>query len=362
MRVLLSIFLSLLPSLLLAQASQPVTAGRVEALEGDVRIYSPAGSMRTAKPGDVVSEGDSIVTGSDGEVHLAMEDEGQIAIRPNTRLRIARYKAEGGSSDTSIIALVQGALRSVTGWIGKYNPKGYAIRTPTATIGVRGTDHETTVLPSGSGSGEAGTYDKVNHGATTLTTQHGSTEVRPDQAGFVPSKGKAKPRLLPSVPSFYRPARLDDRFANLHESVRQKLDVKRSERIEVLRERRQKLDDIRRDRTSGAHPAANASRPDTTGARAGQERRFEHAEQRRQDQNRKFEERRRHFEEQRPGEPRRLQERGSGGDLLHGDRRDAAGQRSPPIGIDGAAGGGARAGAQGERRGPQGGGHGGGRN
>lgn len=361
MRVLLSIFLSLLPSVLMAQPAQPVTAGRVDALEGDVRIYSPSGSMRTAKTGDVVSEGDSIVTGDDGEVHLAMEDEGQIAIRPNTRLRIAKYKAEGGSGDTSIIALVQGALRSVTGWIGKYNPKGYAIRTPTATIGVRGTDHETTVLTTGGPDGEAGTYDKVNHGATLLSTQHGTTEVRPNQAAFVSLKGKAKPRLLAAVPAFYRPARLDGRFANLHDSVRQKLDVKRAERIEVIRERRQKLDDMRRGRATEARTPTGASRPETSGVRSGQEKRFEHAEQRRRDQNRKFDERRRDFEEHRPGEPRRLQERNSGGDLPRGERRNAMGQPNPSAGSDGAAGG-ARAGAHGERRGPQGGGQGGGRN
>jgi hypothetical protein len=235
MKFLFFLWLALMPLFVWAQQTP---AGRVEESQGDARIYDSAKTMRLARIGEVVYEGDSIVTGVDGEVHLAMEDEGQIAVRPNTRMRIAKYKAEGGSSDTSLIALVQGALRSVTGWIGKYNPKGYAIRTPTATIGVRGTDHETMVIEQGSHEGEAGTYDKVNHGATLLSTEHGKTEVRPNQAGFVSLSGKSKPRVLPSIPASFRPARMDTRFHNLHDKVRQQIDTKRTQRIEAIKERR----------------------------------------------------------------------------------------------------------------------------
>ncbi len=288
-----------------AAVAETTVAGRIDETRGDVRIYDPAQTMRIAKVGEVVNEGDSIVTGLDGEVHVAMEDEGQIAVRPNTRLRIAKYRAEGGSGDTSIIVLVQGALRSVTGWIGKYNPKGYAIRTPTATIGVRGTDHETTVLTAGGPDGEAGTYDKVNQGATLLSTQHGTTEVRPNQAGFVSLKGKAVPRLLASVPAFYRPARLDGRFERLHEQVAQRLDTKRTQRIEAVKERRLKLDDARRDKAADRGARDGAKRGDAEQRAQQQQQRAEQAEHRRQEQQRQFDERRKRLEEHRPGEARR---------------------------------------------------------
>lgn len=251
---------------LLAFAQQ---AGRIEQVEGDARVYDKAQTMRTVKVGDAVTEGDTIVTGAGGEVHLAMADEGQIAVRPNTRMTIAKYRADGGNTDTSIISLVQGALRSVTGWIGKYNPKGYAIRTPTATIGVRGTDHETMVVAKG-GEGEAGTYDKVNHGETLLSTKQGQTVVRPNQAGFASLAGKTKPRVLASVPHFFRPAKLDTRFQKLHENVHQRIETKRKERIEKIREQRQKIDAAKQSRAHQAeqrklqhdaqHPAAAARR------------------------------------------------------------------------------------------------------
>lgn len=350
-KLLFCLWLSLVP---LFAGAQQTPAGRIEEVQGDARIYDPASNMRLAKVGEVVSEGDSIVTGADGEVHLAMEDEGQIAIRPNTRMRIAKYRAEGGSSDTSIIALVQGALRSVTGWIGKYNPKGYAIRTPTATIGVRGTDHETMVIAQG-GDGEAGTYDKVNHGATLLSTPHGQTEVRPNQAGFASLAGKAKPRVLPSVPTFFRPARLDNRFQNLHEKIRQQVDAKRGQRIEALKERRQKPEGGRVDRDAQPARQHEGLRPRSAEQRSQiQQERRERAEQKQQENRQRFEGGQQRMESHRPGdarkqnlnEPQRMNERmnDQGGMRDQGARNQPGGPRP---GGDGRPGGGHPGGGRG---------------
>lgn len=327
--------------------AEPGVAGRVEESEGDARIYDPAQVMRPAKAGEVVREGDSIVTGADGEVHLAMEDEGQIAVRPNTRMRIAKYKAEGGSSDGSVIALVQGALRSVTGWIGKYNPKGYAIRTPTATIGVRGTDHETRVIPEGSGEGEAGTYDKVNQGATVLSTAQGRTEIRPNQAGFVSFSGKARPRVLAAVPTFFAPARFDRRFENLHERVRERVDVRRKERIESFKERRRQLGE-QRAQQRGDHLRAQE------GNRAGQREQWqerqrerrEKLESARQENRQRGEGRERRRDERAPGDGRRSEpdRRGAGAEhKLRRERETRAGEHRPGAAGPGGGGPGGRA-------------------
>lgn len=223
---------------LLAAAQQ---AGRIELADGVVWIYDAAKNARQPKIGEAINAGESVVTGGDGELHLAMEDGGQIAVRPNTRMRIEKYRAEGAADDRSVIGLFQGALRSVTGWIGKYSARNYQIRTPTATIGVRGTDHETHVIPPDSEEGEAGTYDKVNVGSTLLTTPQGATEIHPNQAGFVPHFGKVRPALLPAVPGFFRPGRHEGRFADLHERVHRQLEQRRNERIRQLAERRAQI-------------------------------------------------------------------------------------------------------------------------
>src|SRR5262249_58079165 len=96
-----------------------------------------------------------------GEVHLRMEDGGYIAVRPGTRMRIVNFRAEGGSDDRSVIGLLDGSFRSVTGWIAKLGPQRAIVRTPTATIGIRGTEHEPLVIPEGSSRGDPGTYDRV---------------------------------------------------------------------------------------------------------------------------------------------------------------------------------------------------------
>lgn len=128
-------------------------------------------------------------------------------------------------------------MRSITGWIGKTNPQAYAIKTPVATIGVRGTDHETMVIlapESGQpqSAGVPGTYDKVNQGSTVVRTDKGSVVVTPNQAAFAELEGKAAPRLLASIPDFYKPTlhekRIEERRDTLekemltHRSVRQK--------------------------------------------------------------------------------------------------------------------------------------------
>jgi hypothetical protein len=224
------------------------TAGKVDLVDGEVQIIDVAKNARTPKLGDVLSVGDSVVTGADGELHLAMEDGGQMAVRPNTRMTVDKYKAEGGTDDRSVISLMQGALRSVTGWIGKFQPKNYQIRTPTATIGVRGTDHETRVIPPDSKEGEAGTYDKVNAGSTLLRTQHGTTEVHPNQAGFASFTGKKRPAVLAAVPGFFRPTKHEGRFADLHEKVHKELGQRRDERIKKVKETRAQFDNAKNER------------------------------------------------------------------------------------------------------------------
>lgn len=216
---------------LMAWAQQ---AGKVDFVDGSVKIVDAANKERLPKVGEMINEGETVHTGKDGELHLAMLDGGELGIHPNTRMRIEKYKAEGGKDDISTFSLLQGAMRSVTGWIGKYNTRNYSIRTPTATIGVRGTDHETRVIPEGSSEGEPGTYDKVNAGATQIRTKYGTTDVRPNQAGFFGFNARSKPTLLARVPELFRPMRSEKRFEGLHEKIRERVGGLRQERAKFV--------------------------------------------------------------------------------------------------------------------------------
>lgn len=220
-------------------SAEAVLAGKTALVEGDVRIFDKEKQLRRPKVGDPLYKGDSIVTGKDGEVHFDMEDGGYIGVRPSTKMRIANYKAEGGPDDISVIGLLEGSFRSVTGWIGKLGRRRYQINAPAATIGIRGTEHEPKVILEGSAEGDPGTYDRVYNGETFMQTPKGTVSVRPNQAGFAPVRGGVAPRVLDRIPDHFRPTRNETRFQGLHNRIQQNLDQQRQQRIKQIQQRRQ---------------------------------------------------------------------------------------------------------------------------
>ncbi|MGC2047818.1 MAG: FecR domain-containing protein [Gallionella sp.] len=188
-----------------AEQSAIRLAGNVIYSQGMVEAKSDGRSRQLAK-GDPVCVGETIVTSQSGKLQIKMTDDGLVAIRPGTQLKIEQYAYSGSSDDTSVFALLRGASRFVTGNIGKRNPQKDLIRTQTATIGVRGTDHEATVILSGEGSGfVSGTYDKVNTGVTFIRTEIGEIDIHPNEVGLAADIGKM-PILLKDIPDFYTTA------------------------------------------------------------------------------------------------------------------------------------------------------------
>ena len=208
-------------------------AAKVNLVDGSVKIVSPDKTSHQSVVGEQLYEGDAIVTGDSAEVHLDMADGGFIAVRPNTQIRIAKYQANGDENDVSVIGLLKGSLRSITGWIGKTYPKKYAVVTPSATIGVRGTDHEPAYVPEGTQGTDAGTYDTVHAGQTSIANSKGSIDVLPGRAGFVDHQGLSQPRVLDKVPAFFQaPHRHDAVFVGKHERIAAGLEQRRVQRVQ----------------------------------------------------------------------------------------------------------------------------------
>ena len=61
-------------------------------------------------------------------------------MRPDSTLEINRY-AHTDSDNGALLSLVKGGLRAVTGAIAKREPESYKVKTPVATLGVRGTEY-----------------------------------------------------------------------------------------------------------------------------------------------------------------------------------------------------------------------------
>ena len=205
----------------------PRVAGKVVLVEGDALHFDGAGALRSLRVGDRIYEGDRLITGANGDLHVAMADGGYIGVRPATELRIDLFKLDGKAGDRSEISLVQGSFRTVTGLIGAVGSA--LIRTVDATIGVRGTDHETLVVPEGAGRGEPGTYDRVNAGTTYIDTPRGRMDVRAGEAGFVPRGEGLPPERLTVIPSLYRPTKNEGVFAGLNDRIHDQIEKQRAE-------------------------------------------------------------------------------------------------------------------------------------
>lgn len=183
--------------------------GTVQFVYGEVRIRDLAGTVRAAKKGDAINEGEAILTGSVASAQLKMSDGGILAIRPETELKldIYRYFGKQDGTENAVMSLLRGGFRAITGFIGQSNRNNYQIKAGTATIGIRGTDHEPfVVLPALPGApppiAPPGAYDKVNVGEAYISGPLGTVNVGPNQVGYAgPS---APPAILPVAPAFFK--------------------------------------------------------------------------------------------------------------------------------------------------------------
>ncbi len=235
--LLRSLALSCTMACTLAVAQERPVAGTIDFVEGDAMVETKDKQTRAAKLGEPVYAAETITTFLAAELHLKMADGGYLSLRENTKITLTEYVANGGDGDSSLIDLTKGAFRSVTGWIGKYRRDAYKVRTPMVTIGVRGTDHEPTHFEPGDPRGEPGSYDKVNEGRTVMQSKLGTVEVPANRAAHFHTSQRAAPRLLQSVPTFFKPARNEQRFAQRAKESARTLDTQRTARREVIQKK-----------------------------------------------------------------------------------------------------------------------------
>ena len=213
----------------------PRVAGKIELAEGITQIEDKDKRTRRPAVGDSVYEGESIATSRQSELHLNMADGASLIVRENSRIRLTEYVADGGDKDRSLIELAQGAMRSITGWIGQYNRANYRVRTPLVTIGVRGTDHEPTHLLEGDARGAPGSYDKVNEGAAFMESKQGTVEVPANAAVFQALSAAGLPQLLSDIPAFFKPGRFEQQFQQRAQALKNAIPQRRMDRIDFLK-------------------------------------------------------------------------------------------------------------------------------
>lgn len=226
-------------------AANPTTGkqfGVVWRIKGEVVAADEATQKsRILHEGSPVYVGEHIRASATGEAAIKTDDAGVVAVRPGAEFIPERFAAEGKKTDNMTLRLISGSLRIITGWIGKLNRAEDTVVTPTATIGIRGTDHEPYVLSpdmAASTPYKPGTYDKVNRGQTSLGSGNNQVAIDPGKVGFVrqptfAAKGLMTilmPVLLDKIPSFYVPGQFDaelDQYTQTSEAAAAKqLDQK----------------------------------------------------------------------------------------------------------------------------------------
>jgi hypothetical protein len=119
----------------------PERAGTVKSVRGEVKLQSGEAPPRDARPGDMVAKVDRVRTGADSGASVVMRDGTAIVVGPSSQMDMKDFKFDATTQDGSLlVSLLRGSLRMITGAIGKTHPEAVRVETPTAVIGIRGTD------------------------------------------------------------------------------------------------------------------------------------------------------------------------------------------------------------------------------
>ena len=164
--------------------------GEVIEVRGQSIAVNPQKVSRDLEVGDGVFVGDKIVTGGDGFVRLHMVDNAKLDLRCYSMMLIEKYDLQA-SRRGSVLNLMQGSMRKVTGDIGKQVEDTYELKTPVASVGVRGTEYALRVFQSrgcdGSvDTGDDGLYIKVIEGMVDVHNRAAKTEVAKNDTLYIP--------------------------------------------------------------------------------------------------------------------------------------------------------------------------------
>ena len=127
-------------TLLFAGSALAADVGLVKVSTGSVQIER-AGAKVKAEVGTAVQVADVLRTGPDGSAGITFSDNSLVSIGPNTVFEIDKYQFDTTTHAGEFQgSLKQGRLAAISGKMVKQSPESMKIRTPSAIMGVRGTE------------------------------------------------------------------------------------------------------------------------------------------------------------------------------------------------------------------------------
>jgi hypothetical protein len=112
---------------------------QVKTVSGQVKVERDSGQT-SPKAGDLLFEKDTIVTGADGSIGITFIDNTVMSAGPNSEISLEQFTFDSSNFNGSMLTeLRKGTLSVVSGDIARSSPGAMKVRTPAATLGVRGT-------------------------------------------------------------------------------------------------------------------------------------------------------------------------------------------------------------------------------
>lgn len=127
------------------ERSEPI--GYVKTASGEAFVIT-AQNRAAAQPGTPVYLGSQLQTGAQSSIGVTFKDETVVACGPDTELTIDEYLYQPSQGKLALVTnLLKGSLNYLSGVIAKLKPDAVAVKTPTGTIGIRGTQFVAKVEP-----------------------------------------------------------------------------------------------------------------------------------------------------------------------------------------------------------------------
>ncbi len=119
--------------------------GQIKVARGAVTVERQ-GQTLTGRVGLALEAADVVRTGPDASVGITMRDNSLLSAGPNSVLALERFEFDATTSAGRFDSRLQrGTLAVVSGRIAKQSPQAMTVRTPSAVLGVRGTEFAVTV-------------------------------------------------------------------------------------------------------------------------------------------------------------------------------------------------------------------------
>jgi len=155
------------------QTARAEVAANVDFVAGLVTAVASGHPERELAKDSDIHEGDRIDTSGNGRVQLRFTDGGLVSLMPLTTFSVDEYRQAGQPEGEAslVFGMLRGGMRTITGTIGKARPESYELKTPVATLGIRGTEYVAVLNPPNT------LRVHVGRGKVVITNEYGSLDV-----------------------------------------------------------------------------------------------------------------------------------------------------------------------------------------